>query len=146
VPSLKAALTACHGLSEDRALPYSGLVFLSLNRAAKAALEKLMASGQFEYQSDFALKHRGEGEAIGVAKGEAIGVAKGEAIGVAKGEAIGVAKGEAKAVIAFLEARQVPLGSEARERILACTDLSVLERWIRQAVTVAAVEELFRDA
>ena len=130
MPSLKAALIACHGLSEDRALPYSGLVFLSLNRAAKAALEKLMASGQFEYQSDFALKHRGEGEAIGVAKGEAIGVAK----------------GEAKAVIAFLEARQVPLGSEARERILACTDLSVLERWIRQAVTVAAVEELFRDA
>jgi len=122
----KAALAVCHELEDDRALPYSELVLLSLNQVAKAALEKLMASGQFEYQSDFARKHRGEGEAIG--------------------EAIGVAKGEARAVIAFLEARALPMDDDARVRILGCTDLSVLERWIRQAATIAAVDELFRDA
>ncbi|WXB20309.1 hypothetical protein LZC94_40210 [Pendulispora albinea] len=121
VEMAKAALIACHDLPDDRALPYSELVLLSLNQAAKIILEKLMASGQFEYQSDFARKHRGEGEAIGVAKGEA------------------------RAILSVLEARKVHVPDEVRQRILACTDHTVLERWIRRAVTLASTDELFCD-
>jgi len=46
------ALAGCHGLADDRALYYSELIFASLDKVAKAALEKLMASGHFEFQSD----------------------------------------------------------------------------------------------
>jgi len=33
--------------------------------------------------------------------------------------------------------------SEERERILACTDLEALDRWIRRAATVETARELF---
>ncbi|WP_394822025.1 hypothetical protein [Pendulispora albinea] len=55
-----------------------------------------------------------------------------------------VAQSEARAVIAVLEARNVPIDAAARERILACRDQSVLEQWIRQAATLTSVDELFR--
>ncbi len=121
----KAALTACHGLADDRALYYSELVFLSLDQIAKAALEKLMASGHFEYQSDFARKHRGEGRIEGRLEGRV--------------------EGRAEAVVAFLEARSLPVDEASRARILACTDLAVLDRWVRKAATIDAVEQLFQD-
>ena len=66
-----AALGAASGLETERELLYSDLVMASLNDAMRAALEDIMASGQYEYQSDFAKKHRAEGKAEGEAKGKA---------------------------------------------------------------------------
>lgn len=51
--------------------------------------------------------------------------------------------GQAKAVIAVLEERGIPFSSEQRQRILDCTDVDTLDRWIRRAVTIATVDELF---
>jgi len=121
----KSALVACRHLDDERALLYSEFVFLSLSKAARAALENLMASGQFEFKSDFARKHRAAGRAEGLAEGEA--------------------RGEAKAVLAVLEARALTVSDDARSRILACVDLSLLNRWIREVATVKTTDELFRE-
>lgn len=53
------------------------------------------------------------------------------------------AKGQAKSLLAVLEARRLRVSNEARARILGCTDSEQLEAWVRAAVTVASVDELF---
>ena len=112
-----AALAAVAGLDEERGLLYWDLVLLSLSDAARAALEELMAAGNYEYQSDFAKTHRAQGRAAG----------------------------EATAVLMVLDARGIEVTAEHKSRILACSDLAVLERWIRRAVTVTTADELFVD-
>jgi hypothetical protein len=113
-----AALEACRALDDERSLLYLDLVGDSLNDIARSAFEDLMASN-YEFQSEFAKKHR------------------------AAGEAAGRALGEATAVVRVLQTRNLAPSSDQKERILACTDLDVLERWIRKAVTISSVDELF---
>jgi len=48
-------------------------------------------------------------------------------------------------VIAFLEARALLVDDAARAQILGCTDLTVLDRWVRRAATIDTIEELFQD-
>jgi hypothetical protein len=55
----------------------------------------------------------------------------------------GEARGEAKAVLTFLEARGLTPNEEQRRRILACTELEQLNTWVRKAVTLIDVNELF---
>jgi len=52
------------------------------------------------------------------------------------------AEGKASAVIGVLEARNVALSADERARILACTDLAVLDTWVRRAVSVSRAAEL----
>jgi hypothetical protein len=59
-----------------------------------------------------------------------------------QGSAEGEAMGRASSVIGVLEARGIVLTPEARAHILACTDLDVLDDWVRRAVTVEHAEEL----
>jgi hypothetical protein len=118
-----AAILAALQLSDDRQVLYSDLVFAALSQAAKTALEDMMASSTYEFQSEFAKKHQAKGRSEGRAEGEA--------------------KGRAEAVLEFLEARGLPVSDEARARILACTDAAQLAAWVRKAVTVASVDELF---
>ncbi len=120
-----AALAGVVGLDDERALLYSDLIRISLGEAARRAFEDLMANGNYEYQSDFAKKY--------------------DALGRAKGEAKGRAEGEASAVLKFLATRRIAVTEEQKTRILACTDLQVLERWIEKAVTVTSGDELFTD-
>ena len=111
-----AALRACLGLDTDRAVFYADVVRAALGTAARAALEALMQSPENrEFQSEFARTYT----------------------------ALGKAEGTAHAVIAVLEARGLPLSAEQRARIGATTDLETLEAWIRRAVTVASVDDLF---
>jgi hypothetical protein len=122
-----AALATCVGLDREREVLYSDLVFISLSEAAKSIMEKLMASGHYEPQSEFArnlLKLRREAET---------------------GRAEGRAEGEAAAVLAVLETRGLALTEEQRARIRGCTEADVLDRWVRKAVTVASADELFRE-
>jgi hypothetical protein len=53
------------------------------------------------------------------------------------------AEGKVDALLQVLEARGVPVPSEARERITACTDLDQLEAWVKRAVIVRTVDALF---
>jgi hypothetical protein len=68
---------------------------------------------------------------------------KGEAVGEARGKAEGKAEGKAQAVLAVLEARGFYPTEQQRQRILACTDLEQLNTWVRKAVALVDVEELF---
>jgi hypothetical protein len=52
-------------------------------------------------------------------------------------------RGRSSSVIAVLEARGVPVSDSQRNSIEACTDLDILDRWIRRAAVVSTVEELF---
>jgi hypothetical protein len=110
------ALQAVQSFADARALLYSDLIFAALSAAARAKLEELMTQG-YEFQSDFAKRHRAEGRA----------------------------EGEAQAILTVLEARGIAVSNAERERILASTDLDVLERWLRKALTAASTDELFAD-
>ena len=90
-------------------------VGMTLPAAARARLEELMSTGTWEYKSDFARLYYGQGRA----------------------------EGEARALLGFLDARGIDVPDAARERIMQCTDLDQLETWVRRAVTVSTIEELF---
>jgi hypothetical protein len=60
----------------------------------------------------------------------------------AEGKAEGKAEGEVQAVLTVLAARNVPVSDEIREQILACTDLTVLDTWLRRAVTAVAADDV----
>jgi hypothetical protein len=73
-----------------------------------------MAITGYEYQSEFARRYFGQGEA----------------------------KGEAKAVLAILDARGIAVPDDVRARIAGCTDLDQLDTWIRRAATADKVQDL----
>ena len=74
------------------------------------------------------------------------GEAKGKAEGEAKGKAEGKAEGKAQSVLRVLERRRIAVSAEQRERILGCSDIDTLERWLDAAVVATRVEELFGSA
>lgn len=133
----RAALAAAQGLDEDRVRLYVDLVVSSLNDAARAALEELMQSGNYEYQSDFARKY--------VAQGREEGLKKGLQEGREEGLKKGLKDGEVMALLEVLDARGIALSAEARQRIQACADLAQLKVWLRRAVTVRNAEDLFGE-
>jgi flagellar biosynthesis/type III secretory pathway protein FliH len=132
------ATRAAASLDDQRGLLYTDLVLAALGPAARKALEKLMSTGNYEYQSDFARKYFGQGKAEGKAEGEA----KGKADGEAKGKAEGEAKGKAEAIIAFLRARGLEVEAETEATIRACTDHDQLDRWLRLAATASSADDL----
>ena len=73
-----------------------------------------MASGNYEFQSDFAKKL------------------------IAKGRA----EGRAHAILDVLEARGVHVSDEARARVLACTDAAQLATWLRKAATATSIDQV----
>jgi Uma2 family endonuclease len=63
--------------------------------------------------------------------------------GLRAGRTVGEASGRVSSVLAVLEAREIKITKAARERIEGCTDLALLDRWVRRAAVVAKVAELF---
>jgi predicted transposase YdaD len=105
------------------------------HKAARRALEKLMASGNYDFQSDFARKY--------LARGRQEGREEGREEGLAKGREEGEVAGQARALLAVLESRGLRISKMARTRILACTDIAQFDAWVRKAASVASVDELF---
>jgi hypothetical protein len=62
----------------------------------------------------------------------------GEDRGLIKGEA----KGKAASVLQVADLRGVSLTEAQRERVLACTDLPTLERWLARAVTATRADDI----
>ncbi|MFD2357579.1 hypothetical protein ACFSTC_62350 [Nonomuraea ferruginea] len=62
---------------------------------------------------------------------------------MAKGEARGEARGEAKGLLVVLEARGFRVTEDDRDRIMSCTDIKTLERWLQRAALVDSVDKLF---
>jgi hypothetical protein len=97
-----------------------------LEEAARNALEALMQRGTYEYQSEFARKYVAQGRE--------------------EGRKEGLYEGEQAALLEVLDARGLAVDEGARQRIMACTDLSQLKLWLRKAVTVDSALEIFEPA
>ena len=78
-----------------------------------------MASRTYEYQSELVRKF------------------------VFQGRAEGRAKEEAHAIVEVLDARGFEVSDEVQMRITDCSDLDQLRQWLRRAVTVESVADLF---
>ena len=59
-----------------------------------------------------------------------------------RGRAEGEAKGKADAVLKILMRRGLTLSADQRRRIVACTDLATLERWLDRSLSASSVDEL----
>jgi hypothetical protein len=116
---------------------------------------ELMRSSIYEYQSEFARRYvaqgleqgqrqgREEGRREGFQQGLQEGRQEERQEGLQRGREEGHLEGERQALLKVLEARGLGVEGAARRRLLACTDLAQLERWLGQAVTVQSVQELF---
>jgi len=58
-------------------------------------------------------------------------------------EAKGKAEGKAESVLHILEARGIAVTPTDRDRILACTDLELLDHWLEKALEALVAAELF---
>ena len=122
-PLLEALLIALAHVDHVHATLYADVVLKVLPAAARDLLEALMTTSTHPPVSDFARRWYDDGKAEGKAEGNA--------------------EGEARAVLAVLDARGLPVPDGVRSRIATCTDLGQLDAWIRRAVTITDVEELF---
>ncbi|MFJ2739529.1 hypothetical protein ACIO3O_07665 [Streptomyces sp. NPDC087440] len=55
----------------------------------------------------------------------------------------GEAKGRASSILQLLELRGIPVSEDVSRRVMECTDLDTLSRWLGRALTVTAAEEMF---
>jgi hypothetical protein len=110
----RAALFGARGLDDERATLCADRVFASVHQAARAVLEALMANGNYEYQSDFAKRYVAQGRT----------------------------EGQAHAVLGVLATRHIEVPDAVRNRILACSDRALLDRWLARAVTAATAAEV----
>lgn len=112
-----AAAAAVEQLSEEQQVLYSAFIETALGDAARKAFEMHPQGEKFLSDSQ---RHSFE-----------------------KGRAEGRAAEKAADVLAVLEARGFAVTDAQRERIIGCSDLDTLTRWLRQAVTIASADKLF---
>ena len=108
-----AAAKASARLDEDRGLLYWSLIRSALSEAARKAFQ-MLPEGQHFFDEEMQRSFE-------------------------KGRASSLAA----AVVDVLEARGIAISSAQRERILGCTELGTLGRWVRAAATVATADALF---
>ncbi len=63
---------------------------------------------------------------------------EGLAEGLATGKAEGFAKGRAESVLRILAARGLAVSAKLRDRVLRCTDLALLDRWLDAALVATS--------
>jgi hypothetical protein len=109
---------ALRSVGPERAILYYDVVLAGLPAPARVRWEAFMTTTVDRYHSELfrelAAQHEERGEA----------------------------RGEGRAVLTVLDARGVAVPADARERILACTDLAQLETWLRRAVTATTAAEV----
>lgn len=114
-----AVLPAVERLDDERAKFYYDLVLNSLNEAARRALEAMMKG--YEYQSDLVKKW------------------------IAQGRDQGRTETRAGDVLTVLRVRGIVVPDVARERILAQSDPSLLERWLERAILATSAAEVIDE-
>ena len=65
--------------------------------------------------------------------------------GLARGKVEGRAEGRAEGVLRILAARRVYVHDEARQRILSCTDISLLDRWFDRALDARSLSDVLDE-
>lgn len=120
---LKALISVFDTLDGPHFSLYSDVVLNALPAAARHAMEALMSTRTYEYQSDFVRRYIFQGRAEGRAEGEA--------------------RGEARALLTVLAARGLEVSDDARARIDGCDDPDQLNLWISRAATAESVDDVF---
>jgi hypothetical protein len=126
---LEALLVALRDIDHAHAKLYAGIVLAALPPATRKHLEALMDLDEIlanELPPGFMKR-----------------VAEREARELADARAEGVAAGEGRALLTILEARELAVSPETRERITGCTDPDQVQIWLRRALTASRVEDLF---
>lgn len=121
---MNAVFTSARGLDEERFRFYVDLALSAMSGAARKALEAMMRSSGYQYQSAIARQFVAEGFEQGQQKGRL--------------------EGEQRALLKVLETRGLTVDASTREKILACTDLEHLERWLDEALVATSVQDLFK--
>ena len=116
VPIVRAAVHAVLSLPEEQRLLYSILIEQALSEAARKALDM-----EPQIEKFFSEAHRRSYD---------------------RGKAEGEAKGKAEALLMLLRRHGLAMTSDQQHRIITCTDLATLDRWLDRAFSVASVEEL----
>lgn len=119
-----AAARAVSQFPEDQRLLYSLLIESNLSEAARKAIE--MQPGLEKFFSEAQRRNFERGRAEGKAEGKAEGQARGEVV----------------ALLKILVRRGLTITAEQRRRIVGCSDLAVLERWLDRSLSVGSVAEL----
>jgi hypothetical protein len=140
----EAVVSSARSLEKERFTFYVDLAVSAFGEAARRALEAIMKSGTYEYQSEFVRRFVAQGLAKGEKQGLQKGLQQGRQEGRQEGQQEGLLEGEQRALLKVLEARGLKVEEAARRRLLECTELAQLERWLSKAVTVQSVEELFK--
>jgi hypothetical protein len=150
-----AALQGCVDLDNEVATLYADLVQAFLGRAAQAALEAILNTGSYQFQSEFARKYvqlgREEGERRGREEGERRGLERGREEGERQGLERGMERGRERgreersvqAIFAVLEAKSIAVSEQHRARILTCRDLDLLDAWLRRAAVADSIADVF---
>jgi hypothetical protein len=123
-----AAARAILGLPEQQRLLYSLLIESNLSEAVRKAIE--MQPGLEKFFSEAQRRNFERGREEGKAEGKE------------EGKAEGKAEGEAIALLKVLMRRGLTITAEQRRRIIECTDVSTLDRWLDASLSVASVDEL----
>jgi hypothetical protein len=111
----QALLNALISVDQERSTLYSDIVLAALPAAARRELEALMATRTYEYQSEFVRRNVAQGRA----------------------------EGRAEDVLTVLDARGIEVPDADRIRINGCTDLKLLDIWIRRAAIADSITDLF---
>jgi flagellar biosynthesis/type III secretory pathway protein FliH len=116
----------------------------SLSEAARRALEGLMKSGTYEYQTELVRQWAREEEEER-RKGREEGLRKGREEGRQEGLQEGLCVSGLTAILEVLDTRGIKVDEVSQRRLAATRDLSQLKLWLRKAVTVQSVKELFES-
>ncbi len=154
-----AALPAFANLDDKRSGFYLDILYDSVNEAARRLLEAKMKG--YVYTSPFAVKHiqlgrdlgrdegiklgRDEGVKLGRDEGVKLGRDEGVKLGRDEGVKLGRDEGVKLALLTVLNARRIDVPEATRERILAETDITRLERWLEQAATASTLADVLAE-
>ncbi len=139
-----AGLAACDGLDTDRATRYSDFILSMLGPAAWRAMERLMSTQSYQFQSEFARKYAEKGRKEGHEAGRKEGRKEGEDVGIEVGMELGMEAGERAIVLRQLSKRFGPLDAAVLARIQQAS-VSNLELWADRILTAATLEEVLAD-
>jgi hypothetical protein len=118
---LNALVAALETVDPDRGEVYHDAVYATLPEAARRYLERLMSTGTYQFQSEWALRH------------------------INRGKAEGRVEGRVEDVLTVLTVRGIDVSDDARDRITSCTDLDQLDTWLRHAATADSIDDVFAE-
>ncbi|HEX4418863.1 MAG TPA: hypothetical protein VH165_13220 [Kofleriaceae bacterium] len=114
----QAADAAIASFPEEQQMLYSALIESALSAAARKAFAMLVG----EKRKNFLERQYDRHYERGIAEGKA--------------------GGKIEALLQLLASRELTLNDDQRQRIMSCTQLETIDRWLASVLSVASVDEL----